>query len=165
MQKNVFNYKGNSMLPLIKPQSQLSIEIVQNNQYHKGDIICFIQYPHQLFAHRLVSFTAINGIKGIIEKGDNVYGYSFVPFNMIIGKVSSIQYNNFSINLSCTYWKLANYILAYIAHFQIMLLKLLPFSYHKDSLLKRIPHYGVKILFRFFLFLSLVIYKKVKSKK
>lgn len=159
MEKNIFNYKGSSMIPFIKPKSKLLMEIIKEEQYKQGDIICFIQPPHQLFAHRLICFASVNAIKGVIEKGDNVYGYSFIPFDKIIGRISSIQYNDYSINLLSPYWRFSNFILSKIAYFQILLLKLIPYSYHKDSIYRRIPHYLCKLFFRFFLYSFLLIYK------
>ena len=153
--ENAFILQGNSMHPFIEPGSRVFMESISVQEYRKGDIICFIKDLPTVFAHRLVKKTIANWIPCFLEKGDNVYGFSAVPVNRILGRLIKIEQNNKIINLNSSYWKTVNYLLALIASLQVVLLKLLPYSYQRDPLLKRIPHYALKLVFRFILYLSM----------
>lgn len=144
---NAYFLHGASMLPLIKPGSKVYVSQIDNCKLKPGDIICFFQNPLTFFAHRLVYFLHLNGKKYALEKGDNVYGFSLIPYEQILGKVTKIEDDKRIINLNSFPWRIANYILAKIASIHIFLLKSFPYSYHYDSKIKKIPHYLAKILF------------------
>ncbi|OGF67048.1 MAG: hypothetical protein A2Y62_10900 [Candidatus Fischerbacteria bacterium RBG_13_37_8] len=154
---SVFPFHGCSMLPFIQPGSSIHLETGPSVIYKRGDIICFIQNTTSLFAHRLVSFTYRNGILHVVEKGDNIYGFSLIRYDKLIGKASRIEQNNTIIDLSSPYWRTINYLLALLASLQVTLLKIFPYSYHFDSPIKKIPHYPLKLLFKIITKISLYL--------
>ncbi len=145
--ENVFDFTGVSMLPLIKPGSKVYMKPVSMFDYKPGDIVCFFRNSAKFYAHRLIYFKNIKGIKHILEKGDNIYGFSLIPYSDIIGKLTRIEDTKHIINLDYLPWRIANFILAKIAFLQVILLKLLPYSYHSDHVIKKIPHYCLKLFF------------------
>lgn len=144
---NVYYLHGASMLPLIKPKSKVYVLPLDNCKLKPGDIICFLQNSITFFAHRLIYFKNLNGKKYALEKGDNVYAFSLIPYEQIIAKVIKIEDDNCIINLNSCPWRIANFILGKIAFIHILLLKLFPYSYHSDPIIKKIPHYLAKIIF------------------
>ena len=162
IKENSFPFHGNSMFPFILHGSLVNIESVPVELYRRGDIICFIQNPPAVFAHRLISIIRKNKEKCFVEKGDNVYGFSNVPVDKILGRLIKIDQPKGIYYMNSSYWKVMNYFLALIGYLQVILLKLIPYSYHSDSVPKRIPHYLLKIIFRIFLRLSLILYKPEK---
>jgi hypothetical protein len=147
------------MLPFIEPGNNVYMESPSIQEYRRGDIICFSHEPPVFFAHRFVYRAMKNGLSYFIEKGDNVYGYSFVATNRIVGRLYKIERARKTIDLHSRYWRTINGLLALIAGVQVFLLKVIPYSYHRDTVVKRIPHYMLKLFFKLVLKISMSLCK------
>jgi signal peptidase I len=159
-ESHIFYLRGSSMVPLIKPGSKVFVDSSIKRDYRPGDIICFLKNSSTLFAHRLIKWEFHNEKKFAVEKGDNVYGFSLIPYEQIIGKVIKIENNKFIIDLNSSKWRSINAILAKIAYIQVLLLKAIPYSYHRDPIIKRIPHYFLKLLFTIIILIFIALASK-----
>ncbi|MDY6971708.1 MAG: S24 family peptidase [Thermodesulfobacteriota bacterium] len=107
--KRAINLKveGNSMEPLIRPGSLVSLRFADPSLFTKGDIIAF-QTDEHLVVHRLVKKKQLDGRPWICQKGDNLSGWGWVPEDRVKGRVESIKYDDSMRDLTRRPWALVN---------------------------------------------------------
>lgn len=84
------NTGGYSMFPFIEPHTKVQIEHCEIENLQIGDIIAF-EKRQKMILHRLVSIQK----DGIVCQGDSCRkNDGYIPFQKILGRVSSIESNN-----------------------------------------------------------------------
>jgi signal peptidase I len=134
---------GNSMRPLINPGDHISLRLIDFVLLKMGDIIAFREGDN-LVVHRFIKKKMVNGKWLFCQKGDNLWGWSWIQEDRILGKVESIQRPGRTLNLASWRWHCINHMLgfayfAWIAGYEkAQALKVLIFGPRPTRFLSRI---------------------------
>jgi len=108
---STFKCEGKSMLPLIIPESVVSIEHLPAEKIRLGDIIAF-RGSSNLIVHRVIKKYTNQGNLFFLEKGDNNLRARIVEAKNVLGKITKIRRKRKSIILDTYAWKLINCLVA-----------------------------------------------------
>jgi signal peptidase I len=94
----MFKISGNSMFPTLCHNSFITTKKIGNNDYKKGEIICFPTYE-KIIVHRIIYISK----NFVVTRGDFSSSVDLPIYkNLIIGKVTSVlnDKNKFFFNFS-----------------------------------------------------------------
>ncbi len=87
-----------SMSPLIRVNDRVLIERVESERVRFGDVILF-KSSDQSVIHRVVGKRRHLGKLAFLEKGDLNPSLGLVPAEHVLGRVSAVQRNGYTLNL------------------------------------------------------------------
>lgn len=107
-QQATFTVKGSSMMPFFK-DGQTVVNLVQKDDYQKGDII-FFSYQNRFILHRIKQIFN----NSIITSGDNVSTHEMISIENIFGYVQSFKTGHQTINTHSLFYRFKYHIWLWI---------------------------------------------------
>lgn len=95
--------QGSSMTPLIMAGDRVSLRPIALEDLHIGDILGFFE-GQNLVLHRLAMIRTMNGRLWFCQKGDNSWNWSWIPEEMILGKLEAIRRSSRSFHMGHPPW-------------------------------------------------------------
>jgi len=124
--ERIFKACGTSMQPLIRDSDNLGVIPVRHaDELHIGDIALF-QWPSGMVAHRIVGKFSKDNCMYLYEKGDNTALLpTMISGEKIVGKVVRIYRPGITIDLTRSFWLIANRSAGYYWHYLIAIYQFL----------------------------------------
>jgi hypothetical protein len=115
--ERIFKVSGTSMQPLIRDTDKLGVIPLWNAaELRIGDIALF-QCPSGMAAHRIIGKIRKDNCTYLYEKGDNTAVHpTMISGEKIVGKVVRIYRPGSTVDLTRTFWLIANRIAGYYWH-------------------------------------------------
>jgi len=81
--------KGESMLPLIRPDAVLQVELVHPRHIRIGDVFCY-RAGRKTLTHRVLAKLGADGAQVFLEKGDNGY-FAEARASDVVGRLVAVR--------------------------------------------------------------------------
>jgi signal peptidase I len=126
--------KGRSMEPLLREGDVVAVCLVRPDQLKRGDMIAFRQNGC-VIVHRLLRKRKNGNTWFYCQKGDSLNGWSWIPEEAIIGKITSLRRSGRVKGMIGFHWRWLNFVMSLWGGVQIFSYE--PMHKAKRALFKR----------------------------